>query len=328
MKPRYFIFLCWTWVLCIWLKMAFYEDLEKGVAHTVFIPKGAPILRVAFILEREGIASGRLFLLFMFLTQKEKVVAGSYRIPPGRSIHRIAQELENGPPQEKVTFPEGLTSMQMSKILEEKGICSGEAYLQFVAHPEIFQKRWLQGVSHLEGFLFPDTYYISLSSSPQEVVEMQLEQFERLVLPLYERSSTRLSLNEVVILASVVEKEASDDAEKPYVASVFLNRLQKGMRLQSCATVVYAHYWERGVYRESLSTEDLQIDSPFNTYLYRGLPPQAIGNPGLEAIRAILFPEKTDYLYFVLQENGKHSFSTNYEEHLRKKGDRNGNVGK
>lgn len=323
MKPRYVIVLCWAWILCVFLKMAFYEDLEKGEARAVFIPKGVPVSQVASLLEEEGIASARLFRLFVFFAQKEKVVAGRYRIPPGRSIYRIVRELESGPLQEKVTFPEGLTSAQMAQILEEKGICESKEYLELVAHPEAFRKEWLQGVPHLEGFLFPDTYYLSVPSSPQEVIAMQLEQFEKLTLPLYEKSSTGLSLDEVVILASIVEKEASGDEEKPYVASVFLNRLKKEMRLQSCATVVYAHYRERGVHLENLSREDLEIDSPFNTYLHKGLPPQAIGNPGLEAIRAVLYPEKTDYLYFVLQENGKHGFSATYEEHLEKKGGRN-----
>ncbi|MCX7668229.1 MAG: endolytic transglycosylase MltG [Atribacterota bacterium] len=323
MKPRYFVVLCWAWILCAFLKMAFYGDLEKGEARTVFIPRGVSVSKVASLLESEGIAPKYLFLLFVLFTQREKVVAGHYRIPPGRSIHRIVQELENGPPREKVTFPEGLTSVQMARLLEEKGICNGKEYLELAAHPEVFQKEWLQGVSHLEGFLFPDTYYLPLSSSPQEVIEMQLKQFEKLVLPLYEKNSSPLSLKEVVILASIVEKEARSDEEKPYVASVFLNRLKRGMRLQSCATVVYAHYQEKGVHLENLTTQDLEIDSPFNTYLYKGLPPQAIGNPGLEAIRAVLYPEKTDYLYFVLQENGKHSFSTTYEEHLKKKGGHN-----
>lgn len=323
MKPRYVIVLCWAWILCVFLQMAFYEDLEKGDVRTVFIPKGVSVSQVGSLLEKEGIVSARLFRLFVFFTRKEKVVAGRYRIPPGRSIYRIVQELESGPPREKVTFPEGITSVQMAQILEEKGICERKEYLELVAHPEVFQKEWLQGVSHLEGFLFPDTYSIPLSSSPQEVIAMQLEQFERLVLPLYEKSSTRLSLNEAVILASIVEKEAGGDEEKPYVASVFLNRLKKGMRLQSCATVVYAHYREREVHLESLSREDLEIDSPFNTYRHAGFPPQAIGNPGLEAIRAVLYPESTDYLYFVLQENGKHSFSVTYEEHLEKKGGHN-----
>jgi UPF0755 protein len=320
MKPRYFIFLCWAWILCLWLKMAFYTDLEREREKEIFIPPGTSITGTTRILREETATSPYLFRLFLFLSRTDKVIAGRYLIAPGSSIREITRKLASGPLQEKVTFPEGLTSLQMASILEEKGLCKGEEYLALLSCPGIFKREWLKNVTHLEGFLFPDTYKFTLPSSPYEIIETQLKRFEELVLPLYEKSTTSLSLPEVVILASIVEKEASGRDEKPYVASVFLNRLKKGMKLQSCATVVYAHYRESGIHLHSLSTEDLQIDSPFNTYRYKGLPPQAIGNPGLDAIRAILYPKDTDYLYFVLQENGRHAFSITYDEHLDKKG--------
>lgn len=320
MKGCSIFFLCGAWLLCIVFHMAFYADLERGEEKIVLIPQGISAQRAAQILEEEGITSSFLFRLFLFLSQKEKIIAGRYLFRPGISIRQIVQKLEEGPPQEKVTFPEGFTASQMAELLELKGICQSGEYLNLISHPEIFTREWLQGISHLEGFLFPDTYWFSLSTSPREVIEAQLSRFEQLVLPWYRQSNTTLSLKEVVILASMVEKETSLKEEKPYVASVFLNRLQRGMKLQSCATVVYAHYWENGVHRKNLNLQDLTIDSPFNTYLYKGLPPQPIGNPGFDSIWATLFPLETDYLYFVLQEDGKHSFSVTYQEHLEKKG--------
>ncbi|MGQ9472856.1 MAG: endolytic transglycosylase MltG [Candidatus Caldatribacteriaceae bacterium] len=320
MRSCSIFFLCGAWLLCAVFHMAFYADLESGEEKIIIIPKGISAQKVAQILEEKGITSSFLFRLFLFLSQKDKIVAGGYLFRSGTSLHQIVQKLEEGPPQGKITFPEGFTSSQMAEILEIKGICHSEEYLNLVSHPEVFSKEWLQGISHLEGFLFPDTYQFSLATSPREVIKAQLSRFEQLVLPLYRQSNTALSLKEVVILASIVEKETSLKEEKPYVASVFLNRLQKGMKLQSCATVVYAHYLENGVHKKSLNVQDLTIDSPFNTYLYKGLPPQPIGNPGFDSIWATLFPLETDYLYFVLQEDGKHSFSVTYGEHLEKKG--------
>ncbi|MGB9553309.1 MAG: endolytic transglycosylase MltG, partial [bacterium] len=178
MKPRYFVPLCWAWILCVWLKMAFYTDFQKEALKEISVPQGTPVSKVAQILDEEGVVSRYLFRLFVFLSQKERIIAGRYRLAPGTSMSKIVQQLENGPPRERITFPEGFTAAQMAEFLEEKGICKGEEYLALTAHPELFQREWLQGVSHLEGFLFPDTYYFPLPSSPQEVIETQLKRFE------------------------------------------------------------------------------------------------------------------------------------------------------
>jgi len=119
--------------------------------------------------------------------------------------------------------------------------------------------------------------------------------------------------------ASIVEREAQEKSEKPVVASVFLNRLQAEMKLESCATVIYAWKQEKGIQLSSLTLDDLKIESPYNTYLYQGLPPTPICNPGLDSLQAVIEPSQTDYYYFVLGENGSHSFSRTYDEHLKNK---------
>lgn len=317
MKSWGILVLALFYLFGVFAYLAFYLDLPLGEPKFVTIPKGASLSAIARILEEEGITSKFRLLAFALLSRKTVFIAGRYTLTPGMSPARIAELLSQGPPQVRVTFPEGFTAEEMARTLEELGVCESRAYLFFVAHPEYFGKFWLSGMETLEGFLFPDTYFFQVPTPPQEVIAAQLARFEELVLPLL--VGKNVNLREVVTLASIVEKEARFPDEKPLVASVFLNRLKKNMRLQSCATVVYALKREEGRTVQKLEEKDLEIPSPFNTYRVSGLPPHAICNPGLESIRAVLEPAETDYLYFVLQEDGRHAFSQTYEEHLRNK---------
>ncbi|HXL02775.1 MAG TPA: endolytic transglycosylase MltG [Candidatus Atribacteria bacterium] len=323
MKFKFILCLSLSWILCLFLALAFYYEGEKGEGKIVVIESGLSGREISCVLEKEGIVPSSLFRLFLFLSHQDKLIAGNYFFYPGESVKEVVKKLTQGPDYEKVTFPEGFTSEEMAKVLEEKGICSAGDYLDFINKPELFSASWLEGVISLEGFLFPDTYYFSPFTSPQKVIETQLHHFEEVFLPHYQTSHSFLSLKEVVILASIVEKEAKWKEEKPVVASVFINRLKQGIKLQSCATVVYALYREKGLRVENVTEEDLKVVSPFNTYLVSGLPPQAICNPGLDSLLSVLNPPATDYLYFVLQDDGKHAFSRTYEEHLHHKEDNN-----
>jgi len=316
MRSKFILYLSLSWLLCLFLALAFYYGGEEGERKIVVIENGLSGREISYILEEEGIVPSFLFRLFLFLSNQDKLIAGNYFLYPGEAVGEVVKKLTQGPSYEKITFPEGFTSEQMARVLEEKGICSARDYLDLINKPELFSAGWLGGITNLEGFLFPDTYYFSPFTSPQKVIETQLHHFEEVFLPHYWLSRSSLSLKEVVILASMVEKEAKRKEEKPVVASVFINRLKQGMKLQSCATVVYALYREKGLKVENLKEEDLKVASPFNTYLISGLPPQAICNPGLDSLLSVLYPQKTDYLYFVLQGDGKHAFSQTYEEHL------------
>ena len=258
-------------------------------------------------------------MAFTFLSDQSRLIAGNYQFRSGETISQIVSRIAQGRSyQVKVTFPEGSTVKQMAEWLDQAGICRQEDYLSYTQQPTIFQKPWLSEAKNLEGYLFPDTYYLSPGTNPKQVIEIQLKRFEE-VYPgsLLEESFTEMS--QKVILASIVEREAQLINEKPIVASVFLNRLKSNMKLESCATVIYAWNQEKGVQLSSLSFEDLTIPSPYNTYLHKGLPPTPICNPSLDSLEAVVNPPQTDYYFFVLGENGSHNFSKTFDEHLKNK---------
>ena len=174
----------------------------------------------------------------------------------------------------------------------------------------------------LEGYLFPDTYNIDPEAAASEIVDQMLENFEVRVSTeirdAFERQG--LTLHQAVTLASIIEREAVVPEEQPVIASVFLNRLALGMNLDADPTVQYAlGLTEGGWWKAELTVEDLEIDSPYNTYRYEGLPPGPIANPGLSALQAVAAPEDTPYLYFraLCDGSGRHAFATTFEEHLQ-----------
>lgn len=319
MKPWVFAVLALALAVWLFVDLAFFCDFLQGEEVEVVIPRGTSLRGIAQILEERNIASSFRFLAFTFFSGKKTLIAGRYRLRKGMPVAHLVDLLAKGPPEVRVTFPEGFTAEEMAEVLEHFGVCRKEEYLFWVRHPEFFGKPWLSEAKTLEGFLFPDTYSFQVPTLPQDVIAVQLFRFEGLVLPLLEGKDPSLSLCDIITLSSIVEKEAKWNDEKPLVASVFLNRLKKKMRLESCATVVYALKKEKGIVVHTLTREDLSFPSPFNTYLHGGLPPHPICNPGLSSIEAVLYPTETDYLYFVLQENGRHAFARTYEEHLLNK---------
>ncbi|MDI3525790.1 MAG: hypothetical protein PWP60_351 [Candidatus Atribacteria bacterium] len=320
MKSKTVLELSLLWIICVLVYLWFYADFSEGESFKeVLIPKGLSVREIALLLKDEAIIRNPWpFQVMAGLVAPRGLRAGSYLLKRGMPPAQLVEILTRGEQLlVKVTFPEGFTSQQMAQVLEEKGICSKEEYLSLVDNPTLFDREWLKGLSSLEGFLFPDTYFFSVPASPHQVIEAQLERFEETFLrEHYWKSEAPLPLQGLVILASLVEREAKAAEDRPLIASVFLNRLQAGMKLQSCASVVYALYREKGVWVDHLTLEDLKINSPFNTYLSKGLPPQPICNPGLASLLAVLYPEKSDYLYFVLGEDGRHRFSRTYREHL------------
>ncbi|WP_199919885.1 endolytic transglycosylase MltG [Thermodesulfobium acidiphilum] len=212
----------------------------------------------------------------------------------------------------KVTFPEGLRIRDMVLILKKDGYSKYKEY-ENIAYNDLksFSKKFsfLQGINSnsLEGFLFPDTYFISKNESPKEIIDMQLSDFEKRVWPLIKN---RRDYYDVLKLASLVEGEAKVDKERPIIASVFLNRLKINMPLESCASVEYF----LPVHKDVLSYADTRIESPYNTYIHYGLPPTPINSPSIKSIEAVLHPAHTKYLYFVAKGDGTHFFSQTYEE--------------
>lgn len=262
----------------------------------------------------------------IFLTEAKKrglsIRAGGYFLFQGMSVYDSIDVLAKRPLLERVTIPEGLTAPEIAKILVQREVLSSEReFLELVLNgKEVFKGfKYIKEIPSrgVEGYLFPETYYFPKRSSPKEIIYAMLRNFERAITPemLAKLPKLGLSFHEVITLASIVEREGQRQDEYPIISGVFYNRLKRGMKLESCATVEYLLPEKK----KRLTLTDLKIDSPYNTYLYAGLPPAPICNPGLKAIRAAFFPAEVDYLYFVSKGDGSHHFSRTYEEHLEAK---------
>ncbi|MCB1556197.1 MAG: endolytic transglycosylase MltG [Alphaproteobacteria bacterium] len=284
-----------------------------ATAKLVDIPRGYGVSLIAETLTREGaIDDPLLFRLAAKLTDRDSALkAGEYEIPAHVSVERLLSLLENGAVYErKLTVPEGLTSWQIVNLLTAMTTLSG-------------------GVTDIpaEGTLLPETYRYRKGESRAAVLDRMERSMANLRVPLM--SSDRAipaplkSWQDIVTLASIVEKEAGDAKEYARIAGVFINRLRAGMPLQADPTVIYAltggkvQEGGQGPLGRRLLRDDLAVDSPYNTYKYSGLPPGPIANPGRLALEAVLEPERHDYLYFVANGTGGHVFSKTLEEHNR-----------
>ncbi len=254
------------------------------------------------------------------------VEAGRYRLDGGMTPLQIAQALQTArAPEILLTIPEGWRREQIAEALPADQLDFGaQDFLQMTeSHPTGYSfSGQLAAAPNLEGFLFPDTYRLNPDITALELVLTMLDNFERQVGPDLRAGFDRQGLNllQAVTLASIVEREAVLPEERPTIASVFLNRLGMGMKLDADPTVQYAlgRQPDGSWWKAPLSLQDLEIDSPFNTYKYPGLPPGPIANPGLSALQAVALPDQTPYLYFraACDGSGRHLFATTFEEHL------------
>lgn len=291
---------------------------EKEVL--VKIPKGANTKEISFILYKNKIIGNPYFFLLLvkILNCEGKLKAGVYEFKSPTLLSTFDVLLKGKVKIYKITFPEGLPKWEVAGILARRKIVEEEKFLEVVENAGLFYKDfpWLKNEKSLEGYLFPDTYYFTLDEDPEKVVKEFLTRFEQKVLPLYNtylnQKENPLSLHEVVVLASIVEKEAKVDFEKPIIAGVFYNRLKKGMKLMADPTIKYA----LRDFNVRLDKKMLIYPSSYNTYIYPGLPPGPICNPGTESVKATLWPAEIDYLYFVARGDGTHEFSTTYRDHL------------
>ncbi len=218
----------------------------------------------------------------------------------------------------KVVIPEGFELWQIVDLLVENGLGDREVFYREIETGSFdfpFVAEIPRTENRLEGYLYPDTYLFSPEEGEHEIISRMLETFNEKVVPVYHGYGTDKTLDEILIFASVIEREAANDQERPLVASVFENRMELGMKLESCATVQYILKERKTI----LSIEDIAIDSPYNTYLYGGLPKGPIASPGLASVEAALHPADTDYLYFLATSDGSGNlFSKTFEEHNQK----------
>lgn len=286
----------------------------------VTIPGGASTAEIANLLVQEQVI--RSPLLFRVLTRVQlldnKLQAGEYEFSAQMSTTQVLRKIVQGRTVSRsFTVPEGFTVEQIADLLSEKELVNRERFLQLARNGipayEYIKPNRDAGYA-VEGFLFPDTYSIPKGMKEEEILTMMLKKFDTMLTDemRVKAAGQGLDLYQLITLASLVEREAKVEEERPVIAAVFLHRLQIEMPVQSCATIQYI----LGTPKQELSIQDTQVESPYNTYLHAGLPPGPIANPGLASIQAVLNPAQTDALYFVAKPDGAHIFSRTYEEHL------------
>lgn len=305
-----------------------------GRTGTIEIQSGQGVGEIASALQQRGyIRHAWAFTLAALLSrQANKLQAGLYQLSTTMSTDEIVSALATGVTAlRKVTFPEGYALEQMAARLEEQGICAApdfwaaatdtavEKVLGWKLPEKLGPETGVNLAGTAEGYLFPETYLFRQQEDPETVVQAMLTQMKKqFITPLWEPAAKQkpwANLHQVVTLASLVEREARAGKERSLIAGVLLNRLRQGKLLQCDATVQYA----LGEHKSRLTYQDLQIKSPYNTYLHKGLPPSPICNPGLASLKAALHPQATDYLFYVARPDGTHVFSRTYEEHLAAK---------
>lgn len=309
----FFIFSLIFLVTILFLTAIYFPLVENSTIQKIInIPSGTNAKEIVHILEKNEIIrkNNYLFIILIKLSKLEdKLKFGEYNLSPSLNMLQILNKLARGEiVVYKITIPEGYTSIQIAELLDKKEIVEKESFLKLVKYGE---KSW-------EGYLFPDTYEVPKKYGAENMFKLMLSNFEQVAVDnklINKAEQTGFTMDEIITLASIIEKEAKFAEEKRQISSVFHNRLKSGMKLQSCATIQYI----LGKPKEKLEESDLEIESPYNTYLYKGLPPGPICNPGIDSIIAALEPANEDYLYFILGDNGRHIFSKTYEEHLKNK---------
>jgi UPF0755 protein len=290
---------------------------ESDAANQVFcVREGMSLRDVVGELEKNQLIKGKgLFLLCArMMGYSKRIKAGEYRLNPGMSPLKILGRLSSGAIiTHAVTIPEGFTREQIGALLARKGLLNSDEFMALTGNPDAARRYGINGPD-LEGYLYPDTYQFSRGLSSAKIVDVMVGRFFEVYKPLEQQAEAAgMTMEKVVTLASIVEKETGCASERPIIASVFLNRLQKRMRLESDPTVIYGLRDFDG----NLKKKHLSQKTPYNTYVVRGLPPGPIASPGFEALKAVLFPAKTNYLYFVSKNDGTHFFSKTYAEHSK-----------
>ena len=288
---------------------------ERPPSTIVVIPDGSTFQYVASLLARERLIKSRTaFVLFgKFQSADRKVHAGEYELNPGMTPADILSKLLNGHVLlHPLTIPEGLTIAQIADVVSQQGITDRVEFLRLVKDQAFIASLGIKAET-LEGYLYPDTYKFPRPIKAREVLVAMVEQLKQVVGPdlLARMQELKMTMHEVLTLASVIEKETASGDERPEISAVFHNRLKKHIPLQSDPTVIYG----LPAFDGNLHKKDLSSPSPYNTYRVQGLPPGPIASPGIQAIRATLYPANSIFLYFVSRNDGTHQFSATLIEH-------------
>ncbi len=310
----------WGLLVIIWIILGlFYFQASRPVSNnnqlqTFEIKHGMTLNKVSKELSHQGlIRSSSAFQAIALLQEKQKLImVGEYNISPSMLPMEILQRITSGKTiLHPVTIPEGYRIIEIGDILEKNGLADKEMFIKQTKNIEL-----LKGIAKisLEGYLFPETYHFGKFTNEKSIVKIMVDTFQERALNkkfLNRASEMGFSYHEIITLASLIEKETGKDSERKQISSVFHNRLKKNMLLQTDPTVIYAIENFDG----NIKKRHLKIDSPYNTYRYKGLPPGPISSPGLKSIIAALYPANTSNLYFVSRRDGSHQFSSTLNEH-------------
>lgn len=310
-------------LLSLWLFLQVHEPFPPHSAArsvTVQIPAGYSVRDIGGKLEGAGIVrSAQLFRWYVrLLSGSHSLQAGEYEFRLPIALPQVVEKIERGAVlYHRVTIPEGLDMMEIVEVLSRQGLGVKARFEAAVQDPSPISDLD-PDARNLEGFLFPDTYLVTRSMSEQQIVAVMVQKFRSLWTARRRQDARRLGMNvhQVVTLASLIEKETHLASERPLVSAVFHNRLKEHLKLACDPTVIYA-VRQVEAFDGVINRSDLRIDSPYNTYLYPGLPPGPIASPGVGSIDAALHPADADYLFFVAKNDGSHYFSSNYRDHRR-----------
>lgn len=301
-------------LLAALLSLAGCNPQPQGTVR-ITIPQGATAKAVAETLETRGVIGSAELLRFYLRTlgRQRAIRAGTYDFPYPASVRRAVEILLYGREVEvRFAVPEGLMLSELAALVESQLGIPRDSFFAAASDPVTLAEFGIPAVT-AEGYLYPSTYFLPLETDARELVRRMLSEFEARWRPEWDqrREALGLSRHQVATLASIIEGEVRYAPDRPWVSSVYHNRLRRGMRLQADPTVIYALGHRRRLYQK-----DYQFPSPYNTYLIDGLPPGPIGQPSAASIEAALYPAKSDFLYFVARSDGKHVFSRTLREHL------------
>lgn len=306
-KKRYIVIV--LLVICIGVIRFFYSAPQNfPIGNPIIIESGENAINISKNFKEKGIVRSTILLnnLIIFLGGERTIVSGEYLFDRPLNVFEVAKRITNGKfgvlPR-KITIPEGLSAREISDIFSTK-------YINFDT------KSFLDLALPKEGYLFPDTYYFMSNVKNEEIISKMSQNFDdRIAEIIDEINSFEKPLNDIIIMASILEEEARLTETRQIVAGILWKRLELGMPLQVDGTFKYIN----GKGSADLTMDDLKIDSPYNTYVYKGLPPTPVSNPGIDAIKAAITPIKTNYLYFLTDNDGNMHYARTLEEHVANK---------
>ena len=288
-----------------------------SVEKTVMVRSGQGVKSLSIMLYEQGLILHPLkFRLFARIKGYDKhIKAGEYLFSNAMTPEKMLQIMVEGKVVlHRLTIPEGYNLTQIAQAVQAAGFGTEADFFKTATDPEFVHSLGIDAQT-FEGYLFPDTYFFAIDTTPKDIIRAMIKRFREVFTPKWKDRAKALgmTIHQVITLASIIEKETGIAKERPIISSVFHNRLKKKMRLESDPTVIY------GItdYNGNITRKDLESPTPYNTYTMRGLPPGPISNCGVKSIEAALYPANTKYLYFVSKRDGTHYFSTNFKEHER-----------